>query len=103
MLTSLQDLCICFHCSDVDVLRHAILLTNLTRLHVSDQSGEDYSVMNISMPWCKLHALRDLAILNFRLQLGVEVAELLQLPHLRQVSFVDSIASGEYDVSVLLR
>lgn len=109
-LTSLKDLSVCFHSNDIYLIRHALLLTILTRLHILAQlrvgviDVDDQPVLSIAMAWHKLQALQDLSICGFSLQLSpVEcgfhtrgVAGLLRLPHLRVVSFVGSTTLGEF-------
>ncbi|KAL3151085.1 hypothetical protein ABBQ38_012955 [Trebouxia sp. C0009 RCD-2024] len=109
-LTSLKDLSICFHNTDTYVIRHALLLTNLTRLHILAQSRvrdvdvDDQPVLSIAMAWHKLQALQDLSICGFSLQPTLVdygfhtrgVAGLLRLPHLRVISFAGCTTLGEY-------
>ena len=88
-LTSLENLSIFYHRSYDQVLRNALSLTRLTHLYVLGLS--DYlEVMNVNIDWCRLPALQELAICNFRLHLGQSVAWLLQLQHLRLISFEGS-------------
>ncbi|KAL3151098.1 hypothetical protein ABBQ38_012966 [Trebouxia sp. C0009 RCD-2024] len=98
-LTSLQNLSISFRSSHHFSIRHALLLTNLTRLQMTAHSifGGDRSVLSIAVPWHKLQALKVLVLCGFRLKLDVAVVSLLQLPHLKQITFADSIAAEEYD------
>lgn len=41
--------------------------------------------------------LQVLVLMRFRLKLDVTVASVLQLPHLKQITFADSTAAVEHD------
>lgn len=72
------------------MIQHALLLTSLTRLELEALSSVVFERMNIACEWHRLQALQVLSIGRFRLQLGPDAASLLQLQHLRQLSFEGS-------------
>lgn len=86
-LTSLQDLSIAFGHSRGDVVQHAALLTNLTRLAIFGfcEHVDEAPVVNVDIDWHRLHALQELSICSVRIQLGNEFAGLLRLCHLTSV------------------
>ena len=79
-------------CNDSPV-EPASWLTNLTHLDIYAESqldNEEDPVLNIDVAWDKLQALQILSICFFRLQLGLGVGGLLQLPQLREISVYGS-------------
>ncbi|KAL3152699.1 hypothetical protein ABBQ38_012292 [Trebouxia sp. C0009 RCD-2024] len=96
-LTSLKDLSICGRSSLAEVVQHASVLTQLTRFHISAPIEYETSILDIDMEWHRLKALQDLSINKFTVNFGPGVAGLLQLQHLKQVSFAGSRTLGEDD------
>ncbi|KAL3156276.1 hypothetical protein ABBQ32_012549 [Trebouxia sp. C0010 RCD-2024] len=96
-LTSLKDLSICGRSSLDGVVQHASVLTQLTRLDISAPFEFEMSILDIDMEWHRLKALQDLSINNVVLRFGPGVAGLLQLQHLKQVSFTGNRTLGEAD------
>ena len=112
-LALLQDLSLIFCCSNKNLIQAASLLTKLTCLNVDGVSDNLSAapVLNIDIEWSRLHALQDLCIRNFRLELGDGVAGLPKLQHLAKIDFVctkvhdgrdkDLFASLLYQLSTL--
>lgn len=95
VLTSLKDLSISARSSLDSVLQHALVLTQLTRFHISAPDEYQTSMLDIDMEWHRLQALQDLSINKFTVNFGPGVAGLLQLQNLKQVSFAGSRTLGE--------
>lgn len=96
-LTRLQDLRISFYNSQqVD---YALLLAKLTRLDISGLNDHDVvsQTMNIDCEWHKLQSLQEKSICRFSLRLGRGIASLLQLQHLRHMSFKGSVVHSKSD------
>lgn len=93
-LTSLQDLSISFHRSQVRMLQHVSPLTNLTCLAVVGLSVNDRPLVSLDIEWQRLQALQELSICTVRAELGHVPAGLLLLQHLRQISFAGSVVHG---------
>ena len=104
MLTTLQDLTMALSSnSPADAIVNASLLTKLTCLRVPGQYDRyDFGpTLNIAIDWHRLQALQSLDICNVRLVLGVEIAGLLQLQHLKHIT-LESIATSSEDGTGLL-
>lgn len=97
-LTCLQDLRLAFYNSQ-QVLDYAVLLAKLTRLDISGLNDHDMVslTMNIDCKWHKLQALQEVSICRFSLLLGRGIASLLQLQHLRHMSFEGSVLQSKSD------
>ena len=52
---------------------------------------------NVDIEWHRLHVLQDLSICRVRLQLGQGIVGLLQLHHLRHISFAGSSVHSDKD------
>ena len=100
-LKSLQDLSIPFGCSRSDVIQHATLLTNLTRLDifVFCEHLDEAPVVNADIQWHRLRALQTLSICSVRLKLGDGFAGLLQLCHLSSIHFTSSTFDGKNNIA----
>lgn len=99
VLTSLRELNIFTGSCNSSLAEHVSWLTNLTCLEIraATQNYDDFApVLNIDVGWDNLQALQILSICFFRLQLGTGrgIAGLLQLPHLRELSFDGSMIDG---------
>ncbi len=95
-ITSLQDLSISFGRCCSDVIKRLTSLTNLSRLVVTGLSCDvdKFPKLTSDFDWCKLQALQTLCILRCSVELGQGVASLLQLSHLKHVSFEGSTFEG---------
>ena len=58
---------------------------------------DELPVANVDIEWHRLHALQDLSICHVRLQLGQGTVGLLQLHHLRHISFAGSSVHSDKD------
>lgn len=102
-LTSLQDLTVICDYSHDQLLQHALLLTNLTRLHIAGIVQQNISirhyvkVLDIDIEWHRLQALQELLICNYTLCLGQNLDGLLQLQHLKRISLSGSTVN-EHDM-----
>lgn len=98
-LTSLEDLSIQFVRCLGNMLQNASLLTNLTRLSIcgDDIKFQETREYDFDIEWHRLRALQTLSIRALTLHLGPGFAGLLQLTHLREVSFSEIILHGQSD------
>ena len=87
-LTSLQDLKVSFGSSCGVVLPHATMLGKVTRLEIEGLRAGLH--LDLDNEWHGLQALQKLSICGFRLNPGRNVAGLLQLQHLSEISFAGS-------------
>ena len=79
------------------------LLTNLTRLVVTgnDCGVVHFPLLTADFDWCGLQALQSLCIQKCSVELGNGVASLLQLGHLKHISFAGSTFEGNNAVECL--
>ena len=56
-------------------------------------------MLNVNIEGLRLQALQELSICRYRLHFGQNVTGMLQLQHLRRVSFADSTVNGPGDES----
>ena len=96
-LTSLQDLSISCDRSRGQVLQDVLSLTRLTRLDILGLSDSLNKVLDLNIEWHRLQALQELSLCKCRLHLGHDVAGLLQLHHLRHISFAESTIDSPDD------
>ena len=102
-LASLQDLTVICDYSHDQLLQHALLLTNLTRLHIAGVVQQNISirhcvkVLNIDIEWHRLQALQELLLCNYTLLPGQNLCGLLQLQHLKHISLSVSTVNYEHD------
>ena len=100
-LTTLKELVICGRSSLDNMVQYASVLTQLTRLHISAPIEYETSILDIDIEWHTSKALQDLSINKFTLNSGPGVGGLLQLEHLKQVSFAGTRTLGEADNELL--
>jgi len=95
-ITSLQDLSISFQRCHSNVVKRFTSLTNLSRLVVTGLScgADTFPMLTCDFDWDKLQALQTLCILRCSVELDQGVASLLQLSHLKHVSFEGSTFEG---------
>ena len=88
-----------------DVIKRMTLLTNLSRLVVTGLSCgvhlDKFPTLTSDFDWCNLQALQTLCILRCDVELGHGVASLLQLSHLKHVSFEGSTFEGSNGIECL--
>lgn len=92
-LTSLHVLRMLLGSSHRNVIQHALLLTNLRCLVVVGLQRNIDKALDFASH--KLQALQHLSMIGVRLQLGSDVASLLKLDHLTQISFRSSEVHDE--------
>ncbi|KAL3151155.1 hypothetical protein ABBQ38_15512 [Trebouxia sp. C0009 RCD-2024] len=104
-LTTLQDLSITLNRhSQEGAIMDASMLTNLTCLSVlgvRDNCGIG-PLLNIAIDWYRLHAPQCLAICDCRLVLDVEIAGLLQLQHLKEITLEGIVTCNEENTGLLV-